>query len=184
MKLVVTEYISLDGVVENPEWIGPYFDDDFMKFKLDELLAADALLMGRGTYEYFAPVWVTGEPVEDSPGQDGFADRVHSLPKYIVSTTLNGTPWNNSQIIGADVVEEVARLKQQPGQDLLVAGSAQLVHTLMQHSLVDEVRFLMYPVVVGQGDRFFRDGASGSLKLIESRAFSTGVVALTYQPVR
>ena len=182
MKLVVTEYISLDGVIEDPMWIGPYFDDDFLKFKFDELFAADALLMGRATYDYFAPVWVTDMPVEDAPGQEGFAERTENIPKHIVTTTLASVPWNNARLIRENIVPSIANLRQQPGRDLLVAGSGTLVQTLMQHNLVDEYRFLVYPVIVGKGQRFFQSSNTANLSLIESKSFNTGVVSLIYHP--
>jgi dihydrofolate reductase len=115
MKLVVTEYISLDGVVENPIWIAPYFDADFLKFKFDELMGGDALLMGRHTYDYFIPTWATDQPVEDAPGQEGFAERLDQLPKHVVSSTLKNPVWNNTRIIHENIVEAVSKLKQQPG---------------------------------------------------------------------
>ena len=181
MKLVVTEYITLDGVVESPEWIGPYFDDEFLKFKFDELMAGDALLMGRKTYDYFAPVWVNATEEDDAPGQEGFAKRIHMLPKYVVSTTLENPQWNNSQVIKSNVVAEIERLRQQPGQDILVAGSGTLVQTLMQHSLVDEYRFLVYPLVLGNGKRLF-ESEQATLRLVDAKMFSSGVASLTYQP--
>ncbi len=170
--------------MENPLWIGPYFNDEFLKFKFDELFAGDVLLMGRVTYEYFLPVWLHATADDDAPGQEGFADRINSLPKYVVSTTLEQTEWNNSRLIKANVVAAVAKLKQEAGQDILVAGSGMLVQTLMQHDLVDEYRLLVYPIVVGNGKRLFHEGSLATLKLVESRTFSSGVVALTYQPDR
>lgn len=184
MKLVVTEYVSLDNVVENPIWIGPYFNDEFLKFKFDELFAADALLMGRATYDYFAPVWVNAVPADDSPGQEGFTERIIQLPKYVVTSTMEKAEWNNSHLIRANPVKEVVRLKQQDGRDMLVAGGSTLVKTLMEHDLVDEYRFLVYPLVVGSGNRLFLEGSKANLLLTESRVFSAGVVALTYGPAR
>ncbi len=183
-KLVVTEYISLDGVVENPMWIGPYFNDEFLKVKFDELFRGDVLLMGRKTYEYFLPVWINATAADDAPGQEGFAERINLLPKYVVSTTLEHTEWNNSRLIKANVVEAVSKLKQEDGQDILVAGSGRLVQTLMQHDLVDEYRLMVYPIVVGNGQRLFQEGNLATLKLVESKVFNTGVVTLTYQPER
>jgi dihydrofolate reductase len=182
MKLVVTEYLSLDGSMEDPIWIGDYFNDEFLKFKFDELFAGDALLMGRKTYEYFVPVWLNATAADDAPGQEGFADRIRDLPKYVVSTTLQHAAWNNSRLINDGVVEAISALKQQPGQDILVAGSGELVQTLMQHDLVDEYRFLVYPIVVGKGKRLFQQAASTPLKLVQTRAFNTGVVLLVYRP--
>jgi dihydrofolate reductase len=184
MKLVVTEYVSLDGVAENPIWIAPYFNEEFLKFKFDELFGGDALLMGRVTYEYFLPVWINATPADDAPGQEGFAERITQLPKYVISSTMQKAEWNNSHIIRANVVEEVARLKAQPGGDILVAGSSTLVKTLMEHDLVDEYRFLVYPLVVGAGKRLFLEGSTAKLQLKESRAFSTGVILLIYTPAR
>jgi dihydrofolate reductase len=186
-KIIVTEYVTLDGVMEDPgggekskhgAWSFPFWSDEAAKFKFDELFASDALLLGRVTYEGFAKAWPT---VKD---EAGFADRMNSLPKYVVSTTLKELTWNNSHLITGNVAEEVAKLKQQPGQDILVAGSAALVQTLMQHDLVDEYRLLVHPVVLGGGKRLFPDGSKNTLKLVEARAFGSGIVALSYQLVR
>src|SRR4030095_10600309 len=146
MRVAVTQFMSLDGVIESPqEWSFPYWTDETAKFKLDELLATDAHLLGRVTYEGFAAAW------PDRTDEAGFADRMNSLPKYVVSTTLKKAAWNNSHIIKSNVAEEIKKLKQQPGGDLLVAGSATLVHFLMEHDLVDEYRLLTYPLVLGTG---------------------------------
>ncbi len=184
MKLVVTEYVSLDGIAENPLWIGPYFNDEFLKFKFDELFGGDALLMGRATYDYFLPVWINATPADDAPGQEGFAERITQLPKYVVSTTMQKAEWNNSHIIRANVIEEISRLKEQPGRDILVAGSSTLVKTLMENAFVDEYRLLVYPLVVGSGARLFLEGDQTALRLTGSRTFNTGVVLLTYEPAR
>ncbi len=117
--------------------------------------------------------------------EQGFADRMNSLPKYVVSTTLQEVAWNNSRLIKENVVEEVSRLKQQPGQDILVGGSGQLVHTLMQHDLIDEYRFMVHPVVLGSGKRLFRDGSDTKvLRLVDTKTFSSGVVVLYYEPAK
>jgi dihydrofolate reductase len=181
MKLVVTEFMTLDGVVEAPnEWSFPYWTDETGKFKLEELLATDVQLLGRVTYEGFASAWPGMERDEA-----GFADKMNSMPKYVVSTTLKKAEWNNSTIIKSNVVEEVSALKKQSGGDILVAGSMTLIRALMEHDLVDEYRLLTYPVVLGKGKRLFSDGMSASLKLTESRPMgSTGVVLLRYQPER
>ena len=183
-KVVVTEYITLDGVMENPEWIGPYFDNDFLKFKYDELFASDALLMGRFTYEYFLPVWLNATAADDAPGQEGFAERVHSLPKYVVSRTINKSEWNNTRFINSNLVEAVTQLKRAPGQDILVAGSGTLIQTLMQNDLVDEYRLLVYPIILGKGKRLFQEGRLTNLKLINLKGFSSGVVSQVYQTDR
>ena len=179
-RIVVSEFVTLDGVMEDPGgaegfdrggWAfqferGP--DGD--KFKLDEVLEADALLLGRNTYEGFAKAWPT---VTD---EVGFAEKMNSMPKYVVSSTLESADWNNSTVINGDVAEEVAKLKQQPGGNILVAGSAQLVQTLMDHDLVDEYRLMIYPVLLGSGKRLFKDGIdTTALQIIETN--QTGQVA-------
>jgi len=129
------------------------------------------------TYEGFAKAWPT---VKD---EAGFADRMNSIPKYVVSTTLKELEWNNSHLITGNIAEEVARLKHQEGQDILVAGSGELVGTLMQHDLIDEYRLMVHPVVLGGGKRLFRDGSDKKvLKLVETKLFSSGIVVLHYQP--
>jgi dihydrofolate reductase len=179
-KLVVTEYVTLDGVMEEPGvWSFPFFSDDAAKFKYDELFASDALLLGRVTYEGFAKAWPT------MTGTGDFGERMNSLPKFVVSTTLDEVAWNNSRLIKENVAEEVAALKQQPGQDILVAGSGVLVHTLMQHDLIDEYRIMLHPIVLGSGKRLFRDGNdTKTLRLVETKPLSSGIVVLSYQPVR
>jgi dihydrofolate reductase len=187
-KLVVSEYVTLDGVMEDPGggeksahggWSFQFWNDEAMQYKFDELFAADALLLGRVTYQGFAAAWPT---MKDDAG---FADRMNGLPKYVVSTTLQTAEWNNSTIISENVVEEIARLKQQPGQDILVAGSGVLVHTLMQHDLIDEYRIMLHPIVLGSGKRLFRDGNdTKTLRLVETKPLSSGIVVLSYQPVR
>lgn len=147
------------------------------KFKLDEVMASDALLLGRRTYEGFAAAW---------PSRTGeFADKMNSMPKYVVSTTLEHAGWNNSRLFKSNIVEEVSKLKTMPGQDILVAGSAQLVHTLMQHDLVDEYRLMVFPVVLGKGKRLFNDGSDRhALRLVEAKPVGSGVLILIYHPER
>jgi dihydrofolate reductase len=179
-RIVVSEFVTLDGVMEDPGgaedfdrggWAfqferGPEGD----KFKLDEVLEADALLLGRKTYEGFAKAWPT---VTD---EVGFAEKMNSMPKYVVSSTLESADWNNSTVINGDVAEEVAKLKEEPGGNILVAGSAQLVQTLMDHDLVDEYRLMIYPVLLGSGKRLFRDGLdTTALQIVETN--QTGQVA-------
>jgi dihydrofolate reductase len=173
-KLVVSEFVTLDGVMEDPGgsegfdrggWAfkferGPEGD----KFKLDEALAADALLLGRKTYEGFAEAWPS------RTDEIGFADKMNTMPKFVVSTTLDEPEWNNSTVIKGDVAAEISRLKQQPGQDLLVYGSGELLGTLLEHDLVDELRLMVFPVVLGSGKRLFADGAGMSgFKLAETK---------------
>lgn len=130
------------------------------------------------TYQGFAAAWST---IKD---EYGFADRMNNLPKYVVSTTLEKLEWNNSTLIKADIPGEVGRLKQQPGQDILVAGSARLVHLLRQHDLVDEYRLLLHPIILGSGKRLFEGEHLLMLNLIEAKSFSSGIVLLRYQPAR
>ena len=175
-RIVVSEFVTLDGVMEDPGgaedfdrggWAfqferGP--DGD--KFKLDEVIEADALLLGRRTYEGFAKAWPT------MTDEVGFAEKMNSMPKYVVSSTLESADWNNSTVINGDVAEEVAKL----GGNILVAGSAQLVHTLMDHDLVDEYRLMIYPVLLGSGKRLFKDGVgTTALQIVETN--QTGQVA-------
>ncbi len=179
MKIVVTQFMTLDGVVESPQdWSFPYWSDETAKFKLDELLATDAHLLGRVTYEGFAAAW------PERTDEQGFADKMNSLPKYVVSTTLKKAEWNNSSIIKTNVADEITKLKKQSGGDILVAGSMTLIRTLMEHDLVDEYRLLTYPIVVGKGKRLFTDGMAASLKLTESKPMGSGVVLLRYEPER
>jgi dihydrofolate reductase len=175
-KIIVTEFLSLDGVIDNPAWTAPYWNDEVSQFKSDEDAMTDALLLGRVTYEGFAMAW------PDS--KDEGADRINGMPKYVVSTTLDTVEWNNSHLLKGDVVEEIIKLKQQGGQDLLVYGSATLVQTLMAHDLVDGYRLLLYPVVVGEGKRLFKEGIPATLKLVEAKPLTGGVVALVYEPQR
>lgn len=186
-KVIVSEYVTLDGVMEDPGgaegfkyggWSFQFWSEEAAKYKFDELFASDALLLGRVTYQGFAKAWPT---ITD---EAGFADRMNNLPKFVVSTTLEVVAWNNSTLIKENIAEEVARLKQQPGQDILVAGSGDLVHTLMQSDLIDEYRLMVHPVVLGSGKRLFTEGTNTlKLQLLETKTFSSGVVVLTYRPV-
>jgi dihydrofolate reductase len=184
MKLVVTEFISLDGVMEAPGgeegykhtgWTIPYWNDEIAMFKLDEVFTCDAFLLGRVTYESFAGAWPSRKD------EMGFADRMNNLPKYVASITLKEAAWNNSSIIAGDIYEQVYKLKQQPGQDLLIAGSCMLAQSLMPCGLIDEYRLLVYPVILGSGRRLFGREEKIDLKLTETRAFSSGVALLRYQ---
>jgi dihydrofolate reductase len=183
-KIVVSEFVTLDGVMEDPGggegfehggWSFKFPSDQAMKVKFDELFAADALLLGRVTYEGFAAAWPS------MADESGFADRMNGLPKHVVSTTLQKADWNNSTVIGENVAEEVAKLKEQPGQDILVAGSARLIRTLREHGLVDEYRLMVHPIVLGSGKRLFEDGAPTTLELVGSQDLGSGIVLLTYR---
>ena len=169
-------FISLDGVIEAPEmWSFPYFDGEIGQLKHDELLATGAHLLGRVTYEGFSAAWPS------RTDEQGFAQRMNGLPKYVVSTTLTRAEWNNSHVIKGDVADEVTRLKQQASGDILVAGSATLVQTLTEHDLVDEYRLLVYPIALGSGKRLFGDTSRQvKLKLLETRSFASGVVLQRY----
>jgi dihydrofolate reductase len=185
-KVIVTEFVSLDGIMEDPGgaesykyggWSMPY---DTGMYKFDELFASDAQLLGRVTYQGFSKAWPTME------GTGEFGERMNSMPKYVVSTTLKESElkWNNSHLIKGNLVGEVSRLKQQPGQDILVAGSARLVQSLVKQDLVDEYHLLVYPLVLGSGKRLFADVDKATLKLIEAKPLDSGVVLFIYQPDR
>ncbi len=182
-KLVVSEYVTLDGVMEDPGgaektphggWTWPYWNDEMGKFKGDEMSATDSLLLGRKTYEAFAAAWPNME------GQLG-ADVMNNIPKYVASRTLKKLDWNNSRLLGPDLEKEVTKLKQQTGKNILVYGSSKLVHSLVQHNLVDDYWLCVYPVVVGKGKRLFGEDNHVTLKLLETKQFATGVAVLHYQ---
>ena len=175
-NLIVTEFLSLDGIMENPGWTFPYWNDEIAKFKGEETAASDALLLGRVTYQGFAAAWPNSK--------DEGAPYFNSVRKYVVSTTLDKADWNNSRLIKDNIVEEIAKLKQQDGKDITVHGSGTLVQTLMKHDLVDRYRLLVYPVVVGKGKRLFEEGSTATLKLVDSQSFGSGVAALIYEPER
>jgi dihydrofolate reductase len=185
-KVVVSEFITLDGVFQDPGgaegfdrggWAfqfsrGPEGD----KFKLDELMAAGAQLLGRRTYQGFAAAWPS---MKD---EIGFADKMNRMPKYVVSTTLDRADWNNSTIIRSRVPQEVNRLKQQVDGDILVAGSGKLVQTLVEHNLVDEYRLMVFPIVLGSGRRLFADAGKPSRLRLVSTLKAGDTLILTYQP--
>jgi dihydrofolate reductase len=174
----VSEFVSVDGVMEDPGWTFQFESEEKDQFKFDELAASDALLLGRVTYEGFAAAW---PQMEEQTGDYGAW--MNGYPKYVVSTTLEQADWNNSTIIEDNIVEKISRLKQQPGKDILVFGSSDLVNTLLEHDLVDEYRLMIFPVVVGSGKRLFGNGLdTTTLKLTETKTLGSGVVVLTYQP--
>jgi dihydrofolate reductase len=184
-RIIVTEFVSLDGVMEAPgggedfRHAGWTFQidrgEEGNKFKLDETLASDALLLGRVTYEGFAAAW---------PSREGeFADKFNSMPKYVVSSTLQNPEWNNSTVLSGDVAEEVPKLKQEHEGDIVVHGSARLVQTLLEHNLVDELRLMVFPIVLGTGKRLFGETSDKKpLRLVDSRVVGDGVAILVYQP--
>jgi dihydrofolate reductase len=208
-KIVITEFVSLDGVVEDPAGIGGFKHAgwtleigrgeegeerrglgqadpeqllhrvaiDVAEYKLREALGTEALLLGRITYEQFAALW---------PSRDGeFADKFNSLPKYVVSSTLEDPEWNNSTVLDGDVVEEVASLKRELDGDIVVHGSIRLARALIEHDLVDELRLMVYPVVLGAGERLFGELSDKKpLRLVGTKTVGDGVAILTYEPVR
>jgi dihydrofolate reductase len=185
-KVVVSEFVSLDGVMEDPSWESPFRGEEQEKFKFDELAAADALLLGRTTYEGFAAAWPDMMEHYEGPRREAlgeYTDMMNGYPKHVASTTLQEPlGWNNSTLIKGDIPEEVSSLKQQEGKDILVFGSAQLVRTLMSHDLVDELRLMVFPIVVGKGKHLFEDGEDRRiLELLDSKTLGTGVVSLAYR---
>jgi dihydrofolate reductase len=183
-RIVVTEFISLDGVVEDPGgsegtkhggWSFRFSDEEGMKFKLQEVFDHDAQLLGRVTYEGFAEAW------PDRSDEAGFADRMNSMPKYVVSSTLTDPSWNNSEVLGPDLTAEIERLKAQDGGDILVAGSIQLVQGLLALDLVDELRLMMFPIVLGSGKKLWGEQDNDvTLKLESAQPLNSGTVILTY----
>lgn len=185
-KLIVSTYVTLDGVIQPLDWSGqsssPAAVEERGVYARELLFAADALLMGRETYEIFAEAWPSRTAADDGPGEAGFIDRINSLPKYVASTTLS-EPLNwNSTLLAGDIPSEVAKLKQQQGQSILMYGCGQLAHTLLEHDLIDEFHFWVYPVVRGGGARLFGDGMNADLNLVETRVFSSGFAVMTCQP--
>ena len=180
-KLVALELVSVDGVMETPEeWAPPYSDDEMNEANAAGMAASDALLLGRKTYEALAAFW------PNQPGGTPIVDHINSVSKFVVSTTLEDDPeWNNSTLIGGnegDVVEEIARLKRRPGKVITVLGSGVLVRSLLREGLLDELRLMVHPLVLGSGKRLFDDGERTSLELTDATAFGSGVVSLVYQP--
>jgi len=183
-RIVVTEFVSLDGVMEDPGGAENFkhgawtFEisrgEEGDKFKLDETSEAEVQLLGRVTYEGFAAAW---------PSREGeFADKFNAMPKYVVSSTLDKADWNNSTVLRGDVAEEVRKLKEQVGGVILIAGSARLVQTLLEHDLVDELRLMVYPVVLGSGKRLFGETSDKkTLRLVDSKVVGDGVLILIYQ---
>jgi dihydrofolate reductase len=178
-KVTAGLFVSLDGVVESPEkWHFPYFNDEMGEAVGAAIASSDAMLLGRVTYQEFAAYW-PGVSSEDEP----FATHMNNTPKYVVSKTLDKAEWNNSTLISGNVAEEITKLKQQPGKNIGITGSATLVQSLLQDDLLDELGLMIHPVVVGSGKRLFQEGGGPKgLKLVDSMTFSTGVVSLTYQP--
>lgn len=185
-RIVVTEFISLDGVIEDPGGAEGYehggwtfqFDagPEFEKFKFEELQASDAQLLGRVTYDGFAKAWPTME------GTGDFGEKMNSMPKYVVSTTLEHPEWNNTTVIRGDIADELRKLKGRHDRDILVAGSARLVQSLIEYDLVDELRLMLFPILLGTGKRLFGDTSDvRRLQLAETKPLGDGVTILTYR---
>ena len=184
-RIVVTEFVSLDGVIEAPgggeefRHGGWTFEinrgEEGDRFKLDETLSSEALLLGRRTYEGFAAAW---------PSREGdFADKLNTMPKYVVSSTLEDPEWNNSTVLKGDIAEEVTKLRRDQDGDIVVHGSARLVQTLLEHDLVDELRLMVFPVVLGSGKRLFGETSDKkTLRLVDSKTVGDGVSILIYEP--
>jgi dihydrofolate reductase len=192
MRLTLHTFLTLDGVMQAPGgsdedieggfdhggWSFPYGDEDFGSTMAGYFANVEAFLLGRKTYDIFSGYW----PKVTDP-DNPIASKLNALPKYVASTTLKSADWNNSTILSRDVVSEVAKLKQQPGGELQVHGSGDLAQTLMEHDLIDEYRLLLFPVVLGTGKKLFNDRKqAAALRLVGSRATSTGVVIATYEP--
>ncbi|HEV8163187.1 MAG TPA: dihydrofolate reductase family protein [Actinomycetota bacterium] len=186
-RLIASEFVTLDGVMEAPghdehrdgknAWALRYADADQQRYKAEELMEAGAVLLGRVTYEIFAAFWPT------APSDEGFADRMNTIPKYVVSRSLKTAGWQNTSIIGGNPAERIAELKQQPGDDILLVGSADLLNSLIPHDLIDEYRLMVFPLVLGSGKRLFHDATDIThLRLVDTRTFESGITVLTYQP--
>jgi len=186
-KIVMSEFVSLDGVIQDPDgnegfrvggWVGQLKDREMLyAVKLGEALATEALLLGRRSYEFFAARW--------QPRRGDLADRLNSLPKYVVSSTLQDPGWNNSTVLKSDVVNEVSKLKQEVAGDIVVYASFQLLRTLIEHDLVDELRLMVLPVVLGTGERLFGETSDKKpMRLVDTRTVDDDIAFLTYQPVR
>ena len=181
-RVIVSEFVSLDGVMEAPDqWHFPYWSDEMGQEIAAAMGQADAMLMGRVLYEEWADFWPQQDP-EENP----VAGFMNGVRKYVVSTTLEEPlGWNNSTLIGENVAEEIAELKRQTGGDISISGSGSLVRSLLRDGLIDELRLMVHPVVVGRGKRLFEEGGEQiALELVDSKIFSTGVVYLTYRPAQ
>jgi dihydrofolate reductase len=198
MRVIVTEFLSVDGVMQAPGgpdedpsggfahggWQMPYVDDDFAKIAIDRMQETEGYLFGRRTYEIMAAYWPS-QPADD-PLLGAFAASLNGRPKYVASTTLSEPlEWENATLLQGDVAKAVAELRERPGKNLVVLGSGELVQTLMENDLVDEFGLMINPIVIGSGKRLFRDGSQKRpLRLVRSTTSSTGVLIATYEPDR
>ncbi len=177
-KIVITEFLTLDGVMEAPDkWSLQYWNEQVAQFKLEEIMTAEALLLGRVTYEGFAAAW----PGMSDPA--GFADKMNSMPKYVVTTTMSEGTWNNTTIIKSDIAGEIAKLKEGDGGPVLVAGSSDLIQFLLANNLVDEIQVLVYPIAIGAGKRLFQEGTQVKVNLIETASYES-VALLRYEVIK
>jgi dihydrofolate reductase len=176
-KIIVSTYATLNGVIQDPQhWSFDYFDEEAGKFAIEQLFAADALLLGRETYQSFAEAWPSRSD------EAGFAAKINSMDKYVVSTTLTEPlEWGPATLIKDNVVEEVAKLKQQPGQDILIYGTGRLAYTLLQHDLIDEHRLWIVPILWGSGRRIFEGVDTTRLELVNTKILLSGTVILSHK---
>ena len=180
-KVVAVEFVSVDGVMESPEeWAFSYSNDEMEEANASGMAASDALLLGRVTYEQMAAFW------HNQPGGTPMVDYMNAVPKHVVSRTLEEPlEWNNATLISENVAEGITRLKQQPGKDIAILGSGALVRSLLQDDLLDELRLIIHPIILGSGKCLFEDeGNRKALELADSKTFATGVLYLTYRPAR
>lgn len=185
-NIIATNYISLDGVIEDPvgmensglgDWTGPFTrGPKGDKFKEDELADSEAMIYGRRTYDGFSAVWPA------VPG--AFAERMNAMPKYLASHTIKAPAWNNTTVLGKDLIEEVRALKAKHSGNILIYGSASVVHALVPHGLVDQFNLMVYPVVLGRGIKLFLEGLATNLELIECQQFGDGILSLVYRRAR
>lgn len=178
-KIFVTEFVSIDGVFENPhEWHFPFFNEQAQQYKAQELRDTAALLLGRVTYEGFAAAW-------PEMSGDEFSDTFNAMPKHVVSTTLRNPTWTNSHVVKGDLAAELGKLKEQYPRDIAIHGSGDLANSLLRQGLVDEVRLMVHPIVVGKGRRFFNDDtAIPALELADVTTYDSGVALMTYRPAK
>ncbi|MBA9003943.1 dihydrofolate reductase family protein [Thermomonospora cellulosilytica] len=180
-KIINSTYVSLDGVISNPQiWTGPYFQEEAAGFANEQLFSCDALIMGRRTYEGFAEAW---PQMEEATGD--FGVRMNTMPKYAVSTTLKNPEWKNTTVISENVPEEIARLKEQPGQDILQYGFGPVTRLMIEHGLLDELRLWIHPVLAGENEPeglLLAEGFKASFELADTRILKTGVIIATYTP--
>jgi dihydrofolate reductase len=180
-KIIVSAWVTLDGIFDADtmgQWFAPYDSEDRRTYIRDGILASGAFLFGRKTYEMLAPYWSSLKNNEM-----GVADQLNNSPKYVVSTTLQNADWSHSTIINENVAVEIAKLKQQPGKDIQIEGSATLIQSLAAADLIDEYRFLVHPVIMGTGKRFFKEDMQvQGLQLVKTETLALGVISLVYQP--